>query len=303
MADIIAVIWDFDKTFIKGYMEDPIFAEYGVDATAFWSEVNSLPKKYAEEQQVKVNPDTIYLNMMIRYAKSEKFSGLNNAKLREFGSKLDFYPGIPEIFDITKRIVDDNSKYKDDIKVEHYIVSSGLTEIIKGSAVAQYVSGVWGCEFIEVEDEHGEKIIGEVGYTIDNTTKTRALFEINKGVGKTVDVEVNTKMPEELRRVHFVNMIYVADGPSDVPAFSVINKNGGATFAVYPCGDKKALKQVEQMRRDGRVQMFAEADYSHDKTACLWLCNKIEEFAERIRNEEKNKLSPWIERKPPQHLT
>jgi hypothetical protein len=72
---------------------------------------------------------------------------------------------------------------------------------------------------------------------------------------------------------------------------------------VYPCGDKKALKQVEQMRSDGRVQMFSEADYSHDRTACLWLCNKIEEFAERIRNDEKNKLSLWTERKPPQHLT
>lgn len=96
--------------------------------------------------------------------------------------------------------------------------------MIKGSVVVQYVKGIWGCELIEEEIENGEKIISEIGYTIDNTSKTRALFEINKGVNRHEGVEVNTKMPEELRRVPFRNMIYVADGPSDIPAFSLVNK-------------------------------------------------------------------------------
>ena len=83
--------------------------------------------------------------------------------------------------------------------------------MIKGSVVVQYVKGIWGCELIEEEIENGEKIISEIGYTIDNTSKTRALFEINKGVNRHEGVEVNTKMPEELRRVPFRNMIYVAE--------------------------------------------------------------------------------------------
>ena len=303
MANIIAIIWDFDKTLINGYMEDPIFEDYGVNSKEFWDESNALPKKYRDEQNVKVNPDTIYLNHFINYTKRGIFKGLNNKKLRSYGQRMKFYPGVPEIFEKTRALIEDNKIYQEyNIKVEHYIVSTGIAEVIRGSAVAEYVSGIWGCEFIEVDDGEGNAIIGEVGYTIDNTTKTRALYEINKGVGKTPDVDVNTSIPEELRRVHFINMVYVADGPSDIPAFSVVNKSGGATFAIYPEGDIKAMEQVENMRAQGRINMFAEADYSEGKTACMWLCNKIKEFAERIRKEERKRLTPYTEQGTPQHL-
>lgn len=298
MADIIAIVWDFDKTLIKGYMEDPLLEDNGINPKDFWAEVSELPDKYKREQNVKVNPDTVYLNQLINYAKAGKLQGLNNEKLREYGKKMDFYPGVPDIFERAKKLIETNASYQEfGIKVEHYIVSAGLTEIIRGSAVADYVSGIWGCEFIEVDG-----IIGEIGYVIDNTTKTRALFEINKGVGKEEDVQVNTKLPEEFRRVHFINMVYVADGPSDIPAFSVVNQHNGATFAVYPAGDMKAMRQVEQLRKDGRVQMFAEADYSDNKTAGMWLCNKIEEFADRICTEEKAKLKQFTGRPLPKHL-
>ena len=302
MSNIIAIIWDFDKTLISGYMQEPIFAEYNVDSHSFWNETNSLPKKYQEEQQVRVNPETIYLNQILRYVKNGTFKGLSNEKLRHYGESLKYYPGIPEIFPKLKKIIEGNNEYKlHDIKLEHYIVSTGLTEIIKGSKVMQYVSGVWGCEFIESVDENGKNVISEIGYTIDNTTKTRALFEINKGVGKIDGITVNTTLPEEHRRVHFINMVYVADGPSDIPAFSLVNHNRGATFAIYPKGDMKALKQVEQMRESGRVQMFAEADYSENATAFMWLSNKIEEFANRICFEEKSKINQ-IAVKEPIHL-
>ncbi|EFV01849.1 hypothetical protein HMP0721_1242 [Pseudoramibacter alactolyticus ATCC 23263] len=292
MANIIAMVWDFDKTLIDGYMEDPIFEEYGVDGRAFWREAGALPEKYREEQGVKVNPDTIYLNQMIRYAKDGRFAGLSNEKLRGYGQKLKFYPGVPGIFARTRTLIEENPDYQDvDIRVEHYIISTGLTEIIKGTPIMADVAGVWGCEFIEAADAGGAPVISEIAYTIDNTTKTRALFEINKGVGKVSGVDVNTKLPETLRRVHFKNMIYIADGPSDIPAFSVVNQNGGATFAVYPKGDAAALHQVEQMRMDGRIQMFAAADYSEGETADMWLCDKITAFAERIRAEEAARIA------------
>ena len=101
---------------------------------------------------------------------------------------------------------------------------------------------------IEAPDEKGKMVISEIGYTIDNTTKTRALIEINKGVGVYENVEVNTKIPNYMRRVKFENMIYIADGPSDVPAFSTLNKSGGYTFAIYPHNDKESFEQVEQLR-------------------------------------------------------
>lgn len=305
MSNIIAVIWDFDKTLVDGYMQDPIFEEYDVDSKEFWKEVNGLPQKYKEEQDVKVNPDTIYLNHFIKYAKQGRFEGLNNNKLKGFGKKLNFYNGIPEIFEKTKKLIEDNSRYREfDIKVEHYIVSTGITQIIKGSVVNDFVDGIWGCEFIEdvISEASEEKIISEVGFTIDNTTKTRALFEINKGVNKRDDVEVNTKIPNELRRIQFSNMIYIADGPSDIPAFSVVKKNGGKTFAIYPKEDKKAFKQVEQLRMDNRIDMYAEADYSEGTTTFMWISNKIGEIAEKIYYAEKNRISNSIS-STPKHIT
>jgi len=303
MSNIIAIVWDFDKTLINGYMEDPIFEEYGVNPNDFWNETNALPEKYMREQNVKVNPDTIYLNQLLAYTKRGIFKGLNNKKLRSYGEKLPFYPGVPDIFKRTQEVVS-NDKICEEygIRVEHYIVSTGLKEIIAGSPVADYVSGIWGCEFIETTNPEGQQIIGEIGYTIDNTTKTRALFEINKGVGKSDGVEVNTSLPENMRRVHFINMVYVADGPSDIPAFSVVNNNGGATFAVYPKGDMRAMRQVEQMRKDERINMFAEADYSQDTTVSMWLENKIQEFAENIKAQEKQKLERFTSAGLPRHL-
>ena len=304
MSNIIAIVWDFDKTLLNGYMENPLLEDYGINPAEFWAEVKSLPKKYLREQGIKVNPDTIYLNQFINFAKSGKFAGLNNAKLREYGSRLNFYSGVPEIFETTRKIIADNPTYqKHGIKLEHYIISAGLKEIICGSAVADFVENIWACEFIETDDGNGGKIIGETAYTIDNTTKTRALFEINKGVGKNENVFVNTYLPEEYRRVHFKNMIYVADGPSDVPAFSVVNKNGGVTFAVYPAGNFEALKQVEQLRQESRINYFAEADYSERKTASMWLCLKLVEIADRICADENRALSKYTDKKPLQHLS
>ena len=302
MSNIIAVVWDFDKTLIGNYMQDPIFKKYEVDGNTFWKEVNALPEKYWIEQGVRVNRDTIYLNHFINYVKNGKFPGLNNKMLTELGAELRFYNGLPALMEVTKNMIAEDSKYTEyDIRVEHYIVSTGFTAMIRGSAVAPYVSGIWGCELIEAPNEEGEIVISEIGYTIDNTTKTRALFEINKGVGVLDNVDVNTKLPEEMRRVRFENMIYIADGPSDVPAFSTLNKSDGATFAIYPHNDEKAFKQVEQLRKDGRINMYAEADYAEGTTAYMWITGKIREFADRIREKERSKLQSSIS-ETPRHL-
>ncbi len=288
MANILAVIWDFDKTLVDGYMQDPIFEKYGEDPIAFWNEVNALPGYY-KAQGVKVNQDTIYLNHFIHCIQEGRFQGLNNRMLFELGSQLKFFSGIPDIFQKTKQYIENNPKYqKYDIKVEHYIVSTGMKQMILGSSLMEYVEDVWGCELIENEDpaNPGQMVLSEIGYTIDNTSKTRALFEINKGNG----IDVNAKVPHELRRVQFENMIYIADGPSDIPAFSLMNRNGGSTFAVYPAGEMVAFSQVEQMREDGRIDMFAEADYSEGKTAYMWIINKLREYADRIYETEKNKI-------------
>lgn len=301
MANIIAVIWDCDKTLVDGYMQDPIFEDHNINPGEFWGKVNAVPREHAASG-IRVNKDTYYLNYFIKCAHDGTFPGLNNAKLREYGEKLKFYNGIPQIFEETKKMFEDDKTYSEyGIQVEHYIVSTGFAETIRGSELMPYVDDVWGCELLDAPDANGNMVISEVLYTIDNTSKTRALFEINKGIGKVEGIEVNSKIPEENRRVHFENMIYIADGPSDIPAFSVVKRNGGSTFAIYPKGDLKAMQQVEQMREDGRVDMYAEADYSKDTTAYMWIMHRIKKMADRIRDTEKAKIMSSASGVP-QHL-
>ncbi|MBE6570538.1 MAG: haloacid dehalogenase-like hydrolase [Ruminococcaceae bacterium] len=302
MANIIAVIWDCDKTLIDGNMQDPIFRRFGVDAREFWKTVNSVPEAF-QKQGIRVNKDTYYLNYFIKCAHNGTFPGLNNEMLRSFGKEQKFYAGIPDFFGKIKKMFNTDPSYSEyGIQVEHYIVSTGFAEVIRGSDLMPYVDGVWGCEMIEAPDEKGTPVISEVVYTIDNTTKTRAIFEINKGIGKLKNIDVNSKIPKEMRRVQFENMIYIADGPSDIPAFSLVNQMGGATFAIYPRGDLKAMQQVEQMRADGRVDMYAEADYSENTTANLWITHKIRQMADRIRDREKTKIERSASSSP-QHLS
>ena len=209
MQNIIAIIWDFDKTLVDGYMQDPIFKEYEVDSSTFWKEVNELPKKY-EQEGVRINPDTIYLNHFIKYVKEGIFKGLNNAKLKGYGAEQKFYSGIPEIFKTTSELLNNDPLCKEyNICVEHYIVSTGFAEVIRGTSIMQYVKDIWGCELIEHTVDDDIKEIAEIGYTIDNTTKTRALFEINKGTNVNKDVNVNSKLTDAQRRIDFRNMIYI----------------------------------------------------------------------------------------------
>lgn len=281
-------------------MQAPLFEEYNVKDSDFWDEVNALPQKY-KEKGILVNKDTIYLNQILEYVRDGRFKGLNNEKLKSYGPMQHFYPGAIDLIKFTNEFPqysEYSAKYQEyNIKVENYIVSTGMRKILEGTDLwtKKWVKGIWGCELIdELNPETHEVELQDIGFTIDNTSKTRALFEINKGIPLHPEINVNAKVQESSRRVKFNHMIYIADGPSDVPAFSVINKFGGATFAVYPKGDERAFKQVEKLREDGRINMYAEADYTEGTTAYMWITNKVREFADQIYNEERNKLEESV---------
>lgn len=228
MANVIAVIWDFDKTLIDGYMQAPLFEEYNVKGSDFWDEVNALPQKY-KEKGILVNKDTIYLNHILEYVRDGRFKGLNNEKLKSYGPMQHFYPGAIDLIKFTNdfpQYSEYSAKYQEyNIKVENYIVSTGMRKILEGTDLwkKKWVKGIWGCELIdEIDPETQEAELRDIGFTIDNTSKTRALFEINKGIPLHPEIDVNAKVQESSRRVKFNHMIYIADGPSDVPAFSVV---------------------------------------------------------------------------------
>jgi len=313
--NIVACIWDFDKTLIPGYMQGPIFQHYGIDEKRFWQEVNALPAIYAKRGQ-DVSPDIIYLNHLLTYVRAGRMPRLNNQLLHQLGRELEFYQGLPDFFKTLKEIPQKDPLYaKYEIRLEHYIVTTGLAQMVRGSKIAQYVERVYGCEFIEnplppdfdrqeelaveVDDQTVE--IGQIGQLVDNTAKTRFVFEINKGTNKLNTIDVNSQVAAEDRRVPIRNMIYVADGPSDVPVFSVVRKQGGRTYAVYEPKNEKEFAQNDALRAAGRVDHFGRADYREKSDTYMWLTTHVRQICERIVEESEQALTRRVGR-PPRHL-
>ncbi|MEA2003216.1 MAG: HAD family hydrolase [Actinomycetota bacterium] len=307
---VIAFIWDFDRTLIPDNMQWPIFDEYGVDEASFWREVEGLVDFHKANGEV-IGRGLAYLIHILSYVDAGIFRGLSNAKLRKLGERLEFCPGIPEFFDETRNRVREVADFaKEDISVEHFVVSTGIRPMIEGSAIARHVDGIWANSYIEqtapagfldrlpVAEESGP--IKYVSDYIGHTSKTRALFEINKGVNVNPSLDVNARMSESQRRVPLRNMIYVADGPSDVPMFSILNKAGGKTLGVYNLEPRNNHKQVKELQEQGRIQGMAEADYRPGKAAHLWLMDSLDQIAHEIVENRRQALAAI--KNPPGHV-
>lgn len=309
---IIACIWDFDKTLIPAYMQAPLFRRYGVNEAVFWAETNALASYY-RQRGYNISPEISYLNHLLTYVRSGQMRGLNNRILRECGREIAFYPGLPDFFQRSREWVRDRPEYiKHGITLEHYIVSTGLSEIIRGSAIAPHVDGIWACEFIENPLQPGflnqnefsleaAAEISQIGMMIDNTTKTRAIFEINKGTNRNPAIDVNAKVTAEDRRIPIQNMIYIADGPSDVPSFSVVHKGGGKTYAVYNPAERAEFAQNDRLRHSGRIDHYGPADYTEDSATTNWLHLQVEKICDRIALDRESSVAARIST-PPRHL-
>jgi hypothetical protein len=304
MARKIAIIWDFDKTLISGYMQAPLFEHYGVNPIQFWDEVNALPGYHRNAGVETLASDFLYLNHMLTYVRRGLFPGLNNARLRAFGAKQHLAAGIPAFFKNLQSFVRKEAIFQQaDIEVEHYVISTGLRQIVLGSSVAPHMRFIWGCEFLEYEAPPGflrsekkkddrralteEVVIHDIGYVIDHTTKTRAIFEINKGSREPDGVHVNAKIERSMRRVPFENMIYIADGVSDIPSLSVVAQSGGRTFGVYQPNSPRDFAQAQLLLEQERVEAIGPADYSVGTTTHSWILSTLMKIAQRLINTPK----------------
>jgi hypothetical protein len=308
LQNIIAVIWDFDKTLSPQYMQEPLFRAYDINTEAFWREVRALPEYYARAG-IHVQRDTCYLGHLLTLVREGKLAGLTNARLRELGAEINFFDGVPGIFDRLQTELDNPPYREGDLRLEHYVVSTGLAELIRGSAIAGRLSGIWASEFIETPAKPGGDLsaapepgpICQIAGLLDNTTKTRALFEINKGVNKLPGATVNQMIPEDERRVPFRNMIYVADGPSDIPCFSVVRKHGGLAYAVYQPDSAEHFQQAVSLHEAGRVDACGPADYTENSQTAMWLRLKVRKIAGRIMEDRRRALESRVSREP-EHL-
>ena len=245
--NVIAVIFDFDDT-LTDDSTTALLRHHGIDADEFWSTkaMGLIEKEW--------DPTLAYLTLMLDHAgEGHPLGLLSNKHLREFGSTLEFYIGLPGLFDELKAIT---QEFKiSNPRVEFYIISGGLEEVIRGSSIAPHVDGIYGCRF--AEDENG--VISKVKNVISFTEKTRFIFEIHKGIGadgretRSRPYAVNEAVAAKDRRIPLRNMIYVGDGLTDVPCFSLIQNNDGQGFGVFdPTRDgspKKAWQNILAPKR------------------------------------------------------
>ena len=268
----VALVYDYDQTLSPNYMQDEVlFPTFGIDPKKFWSRCHDLVGQQGYDHELA------YMKALLDYLDIDRPT---NARLKELGAGLQFFAGLPEMFEEFKSRLLSPMHEAHGIKVEHYIISSGLKALIDGSRIAPHVKAVFGCEFAEDSD-------GRITFprrVISHTQKTQFLFRINKGL-LDHSQDVNDHMPADLRPVPFEHMIYVGDGPTDVPCFTVVRQHGGHAIAVYNPNDpaRSSFKKCYQLSTHAdRVRHIAPADYRRGSHLRLLIEEMVGEVANRI---------------------
>lgn len=247
MSGHLAVIFDFDDTLVPD-STTAFLVSRGFDPEDFWG------RAARERLSAGYDPPLHYLQLILEQTQAGgKLEGLTVEQLQSFGSSLDaqFFSGLPQLFDDVRAMV---SQYRD-LSVEFYIASSGMHELITGSQiVSDHFAGVYACRF--GYDSHGT--VRDIRRCVTFTEKTRYLFEINKGIEPHASDEnpglVNQDVPLGQRRIPFENMVYVGDGLTDIPCFSLVKRNGGVTFGVFdPTKEKSAQRALKEFLQAGRT--------------------------------------------------
>lgn len=250
---VLAICYDFDKTLSPNDMQAQGYIQsVGYDIASFWQESNAM----AHDNEMDTN--LAYMYKMVQEAEGKLI--FTREKLAEYGSKVKLFKGVEHWFE---RIRAYGKKHK--VIVEHYIISSGLKEMIEGTKIAKrhVFEKIYANSFFY--NDRG--IAVWPAQVINYTSKTQFLFRIEKGILDINDPGVNDHFAPEEIRVPFRNIVYIGDSDTDIPCMKLVNSYGGHSIGVYNPNsnelDKKA--KVKKMMKDKRIKYFAPADYSEGK--------------------------------------
>lgn len=259
---IIALIYDFDGTLSPGNMQEFGFIQaIGQTPEEFWSKSDGIAKGQDASNILA------YMKLMYDEAKKNGIR-LTREDFRRYGSDIVLFDGVREWF----RNVNEYGR-RHGVIIEHYINSSGLTEIIEGSPIADEFKHVFAGSFIY--DEAGEA--EWPGIAVDFTAKTQFLFKIQKGIFSSRDAKrVNESMADDAKRIPFTNMIYFGDGETDIPSMKVVNMFGGNAIAVFNPADPRKRGLARKLLRQGRVNFITPAVYSRESRTFRLVCAIID---------------------------
>ncbi|HIZ85870.1 MAG TPA: haloacid dehalogenase-like hydrolase [Candidatus Coprenecus stercoravium] len=245
----VALIYDFDGTLSPANMQEfGLLQTFDKDPGIFWNKSNRMSSENDASEIL------CYMKTMVDEARKAGVH-LTKENFRKFGSMVRLYPGVKEWFGKINAYGDSRG-----LQVEHYINSSGLTEMIEGTEIYNEFKKVYACSFLY---ENGEAVWP--GVAVDYTAKTQFLFKINKGVMSIRDhTLVNRYLPEKDRPVPFSRMIYFGDGATDIPCMRLVKQFGGHSIAVYN-PDGKEKEKSERLLYEQRVHFACPADYSEGK--------------------------------------
>lgn len=261
-----AIVFDFDKTLSPIYMQGPVFNQLGVDELAFWSKINAEARMFSQDLQVPANHELSYLYGLIR---TQGFVALD---LKSIGSSIPLYPGVESLFERLSNIPN----------IEIYVVSSGIREMILGTSIAKYCKGVFGC----VLSEDKKQIVS----VVTPADKCLVLDSISRG-SNVLGFDYYPPVGQDSdRRIQFQDMVYVGDGMSDVPAFTMLKNNGGDTWGVFNPAEPAQLDQLENIRRDGRLSGLGSTDYRTTSSTGIWLLRRMLEISNDIGDQTIDKL-------------
>ena len=282
---IIAFLYDFDKTLCTTDMQDYTFIpSLGYTPGEFWSIANSFGFEN------RMDGLLAYMYTMIEECR-KKGIRLDRDYLVSCGHAIELFPGVQDWFSRINAFGETLG-----VEIEHYVLSSGLREIIEGSGVSHEFKEIYACEFFYNE----EGLASWPKLDVNFTNKTQFVYRINKGILDVAkDKELNASMPDDSKRIPFTNMIYIGDGLSDVPCMKMMRAYGGQAVAVY---QKSNRAGVEKLLQDGRVDFIFPADYREgtefDKTVHNILRKMAvsdalsEKNAEQLRAIDLNTITP-----------